>query len=122
MASLGNTHLTTLSQRIRDRRIMLPLLSLRNRKRSTMMAASNFEFKYRFWLFCALFGTAFSAYGIDQEPAGIAIGNWIARLPGTAATNMNYHVVFAIGALFCLAASLVRTWATAYLKSEVMVG
>jgi protein-S-isoprenylcysteine O-methyltransferase Ste14 len=87
-----------------------------------MMAASNFEFKYRFWLFGALFGTAFSSYGIDHEPAGIALAEWIARLRGTAATNLDYHVVFAIGALFCLAASLVRTWATAYLNSEVMVG
>jgi protein-S-isoprenylcysteine O-methyltransferase Ste14 len=87
-----------------------------------MMAASNFEFKYRFWLFGALFGTAYSTYGIDHVPAGIALGNWITRLRGTAATNMDYHVVFAIGALLCLAASLVRTWATAYLNSEVMVG
>jgi protein-S-isoprenylcysteine O-methyltransferase Ste14 len=87
-----------------------------------MMAASNFEFKYRFWLFGALFGTAFSSYSIDHEPAGIALGNWIARLRGATATNMDYHVVFAIAALFCLAASLVRTWATAYLNSEVMVG
>jgi protein-S-isoprenylcysteine O-methyltransferase Ste14 len=87
-----------------------------------MMAASNFEFKYRFWIFGALFGAAYSTYGIDHEPAGIALGNWIARLRGTAATNMDYHVVFAIAALFCLATALVRTWATAYLNSEVMVG
>jgi protein-S-isoprenylcysteine O-methyltransferase Ste14 len=87
-----------------------------------MMAASNFEFKYRFWIFGALFGTAFSSYTIDHEPAGVALAAGIARLCGTAATNMDYHLVFALGALFCIAAALLRTWGTAYLNSEVMVG
>ena len=87
-----------------------------------MMAASNFEFKYRFWLFGALFGTAFSSYGIDHEAAGIALAESIARLRGTAATNLDYHLVFALGATLCIAAALVRTWGTAYLNSEVMVG
>ena|ERR1700730_7616381 len=59
---------------------------------------SNFEFKYRFWLFDALFGKAFSSYGIDHGAAGIALAEWIARLRGTSATNLDYHLVFAMGA------------------------
>ncbi|GAC1415873.1 MAG: hypothetical protein NVS9B15_02720 [Acidobacteriaceae bacterium] len=86
-----------------------------------MLAASNFEFKYRFFLFGALFGIAFSTYGMDHVPAGVALGNWIAHLRGTVARESDYHIVFGIAALFCLAASAVRTWATAYLNSTVMV-
>jgi protein-S-isoprenylcysteine O-methyltransferase Ste14 len=87
-----------------------------------MAAASTFEFKYRFWIFSALFGTAFSSYVIDHKPAGVALAEGIARLRGTAATNIDYHLVFSMGALFCVAAALLRTWGTAYLNSEVMVG
>lgn len=87
-----------------------------------MLAASNFEFKYRFWLFGALFSSAFATYVVDHQPAGIALANWLARLRGVAPTPAGYHIVSAIGALACLAAALLRTWATAYLHSEVMVG
>jgi protein-S-isoprenylcysteine O-methyltransferase Ste14 len=86
-----------------------------------MLAASNFEFKYRFWIFGALFCFAFSSYSIDHQNTGAALVEWSARLRGATAANVDYHLIFAIGALFCLAAALLRTWATAYLNPEVMV-
>jgi len=86
-----------------------------------MMAASNFEFKYRFWIFGALFCFAFSSYAIDQQNTGAALVEWITRLRGTTATSADYHLVFAGAALFCIAAALVRTWGTSYLNPEVMI-
>jgi protein-S-isoprenylcysteine O-methyltransferase Ste14 len=83
--------------------------------------ASNFEFKYRFWFFGALFWIAFASYGVDHQNAAAALVNWIARLRGTTATDSQAQAVLAIAALFCLAAALLRTWATAYLNPEVMV-
>ena len=85
------------------------------------MASSNFEFKYRFWIFGALFCIAFSSYSIDQQNTGAMLAEWIARLRGTTSTTMDYHAIFAVAALFCIAAALVRTWGTAYLDPEVMV-
>jgi len=85
------------------------------------MASSNFEFKYRFWIFGALFCVAFSSYSIDHQNTGAMLAEWIARLRGTTATTMDYHAIFAVAASFCIAAALVRTWGTAYLDPEVMV-
>ncbi len=87
-----------------------------------MLAASNFEFKYRFWLFGAIFGGAFAAYAIDHVPAGIALGKAIAHTRAAGSPQTAFHLAFAIGAVLCLAAALVRTWGTAYLNAEVMVG
>jgi protein-S-isoprenylcysteine O-methyltransferase Ste14 len=85
------------------------------------MTASNFEFKYRFWIFGACFWIAFSSYSLDHQKAGAALVEWIARLRGTTVTRADYHLIFAIAALFCAAAALLRTWGTAYLNPEVMV-
>jgi protein-S-isoprenylcysteine O-methyltransferase Ste14 len=85
------------------------------------MASSNFEFKYRFWIFGALFCVAFSSYSIDHQNTGAMLAELIARLRGSTATTMDYHAIFAVAALFCIAAALVRTWGTAYLDPEVMV-
>lgn len=86
-----------------------------------MLAASGFEFKHRFWIIGAIFGVAFFSYRFDPQNAGAAVTEGIARLRGAAATSSDYHLTFAIAALFTVAAALVRTWGTAYLNAEVMV-
>lgn len=86
-----------------------------------MLAASDFEFKARFWIFGALFWAAFSTYSIDHVNSGAALVDWLGRLRGVTPTDGDYHLVFAIGAFFCVAAAAVRTWGTAYLNANVMV-
>lgn len=85
------------------------------------MGASDFEFKYRFWIFGAPFWLAFLTYSFGDQNAGAALVDGLARLRGTPAADWRYHIIFGIAALFCIAGAAVRTWATAYLKSEVMV-
>ncbi len=87
-----------------------------------MFAASNFEFRYRFWIFGALFWVAFATYQFLHRPnaAGAALVDWIASARGVPAPEWGYHAVFTLGALFCLTAAAIRTWATAYLNPEVM--
>lgn len=85
------------------------------------MAASNFEFRYRFWIFGALFWIAFASYGLDHQNAAAALVNWIAHLRGQTSTDSQVQAIFAIGVLFCVSAALLRTWATAYLNPEIMV-
>ena len=86
-----------------------------------MFAATDFEFKYRFWIFGALFWIAFSTYFIDHKNVVQALLEWNAGRHGASAPDWQYHAMFAIAALFCLANAAVRTWGTAYLNPEVMV-
>jgi protein-S-isoprenylcysteine O-methyltransferase Ste14 len=86
-----------------------------------MLAASDFEFKSRFWIFGAIFGIAFFSYSFDHQNAGAALVDWIARLRRAPTPDWEYHAIFAIAALFCIANAAVRTWGTAYLNPEVMV-
>jgi protein-S-isoprenylcysteine O-methyltransferase Ste14 len=88
---------------------------------ASALRASDFEFRYRFWIFGALFFLAFAIYSLDQQNAGAALGEWIARLRGVAATDAGFHAIFAIGALFCVVAALIRTWGTAYLDLGIVV-
>ena len=90
-------------------------------KDQTMFAASDFEFKFRFWIFGALFWLAFFTYAFDPQNAGAAIVESLARWRGVAVTAADLHLIYGLGALFCVAAAAVRTWGTAYLNSEVMV-
>ncbi|HUI83589.1 MAG TPA: isoprenylcysteine carboxylmethyltransferase family protein [Candidatus Binatia bacterium] len=86
-----------------------------------MLAASDFEFRSRFWIFGALFGLGFFSYSVDHQNSGAALVDWIARLRGTAAANWQYHAIFGLAALLCIANAAVRTWGTAYLNAEIMV-
>lgn len=86
-----------------------------------MLAATHFEFKYRFWIFGAIFWFAFATYSFDHVNAGQAMVDWFARLRGVPPADWQYHAVFAVGALLCISAAAVRTWGTAYLNPEVMV-
>ncbi len=86
-----------------------------------MRAASDFEFKNRFWIIGAIFGVAFWAYGIDHQTSGAVLAEWIAHLRGSAATASDYRWVFGAAALFAVVAAAIRTWATAYLNAEVMI-
>jgi protein-S-isoprenylcysteine O-methyltransferase Ste14 len=85
------------------------------------MSASDLEFRYRFWIFGTLFCVAFASYSIDHQNTGDVVGQWIARVRGMTARAGDYRAIFAVAAFLCVAAALVRTWATAYLKPEVMV-
>ncbi len=85
-----------------------------------MLAASDFEFKYRFWIFGALFWISFSTYSWDHANSAVCIVQWIARSRHTSPAAWEYRTAFAIAALLCVANAALRTWGTAYLNPEVM--
>jgi protein-S-isoprenylcysteine O-methyltransferase Ste14 len=84
------------------------------------MRASEFEFRYRWWVIFFLFFVAFSAYSIDPGNSGAAIAAWVAKRLGRAPTDNTYRLVFACGAILLGCACFLRSWGTAYLKAEVM--
>jgi protein-S-isoprenylcysteine O-methyltransferase Ste14 len=84
-------------------------------------AASDFEFRFRFWIFGAIFWIAFAGYSFDHVNVVQAFLEWLARLHGVPPVDWQYHAAFGIAALVCVAAAALRTWGTAYLHPEVMV-
>ncbi len=86
------------------------------------MRATKFEFEQRFWFFGAIFWIGFSLYAID--PTNCAV--WLLHLfapaikPDSARENTALRCIFGAGAVLVFLAALLRTWATAYLRTEIV--
>ena len=83
------------------------------------MRASYFEFRYRFWIIGAIFWIGFSLYSVDPTNAAASLANVLqphANWPAGAIARG----LFAFGALLCIVAAFLRTWATSFLRSEVV--
>lgn len=83
------------------------------------MKATEFEFRNRFWLIGLIFGLGFAAYAIDPVNVVVFVidhtgGHDSPRLDSIA------RVYFGIGAFLAICAALIRTWAAAYLKTDVV--
>ncbi|MGB6484642.1 MAG: isoprenylcysteine carboxylmethyltransferase family protein [Candidatus Acidiferrales bacterium] len=88
-----------------------------------MIRATEFEFRQRFFCIGCVFGLGFFCYSFDHVAAGFAV----AHLIGGQSLNLDslagmraLHLIFAFGALLCILAALIRTWAAAYLHSEIV--
>jgi len=85
------------------------------------MTASTPEFRYRFWIIGSIFWLSFSLYSIDHRNAVAALLHWLSHISGRALNNPpGFHFAFAIAALIAIGASLLRTWATAYIRASVV--
>jgi protein-S-isoprenylcysteine O-methyltransferase Ste14 len=80
------------------------------------MRARQFEFRHRFWIFGLLYYAGFALYGSGDKNSLVSVIHYFA--PQTS--DAGYHVAFGIAALVMMFAALLRTWATAYLSTEVM--
>lgn len=69
-------------------------------------------FRYRFWLYTAVFSIGFALSGVDHVSATIALFR-----PDSPTA---IRAVFAIAAVCIVLAALIRTWAAAYLQSTVV--
>jgi len=82
-------------------------------------AATEFEFRHRFWLLCSIFGIAFACYRLDHTNSAVALARLLAG-PHTERIDLLVHLVFGAGALVMALCAVVRSWAAAYLASEVV--
>jgi protein-S-isoprenylcysteine O-methyltransferase Ste14 len=87
------------------------------------MRATDFEFKYRFWIITAIFFGAFWFDRVDH----VGISDWLAHhmmgLPmnvDSPAVGRGVRIVFWTAVLIAGVASMIRTWAGAYLHSSVV--
>lgn len=86
------------------------------------MAATRFEFAWRFWIISAIFFAAFALHAFDHRFVAIFLLHLFA--PSVAATDprafvLDRAILFA-GVALVFAAALYRTWATAFLGTDVM--
>ena len=84
-------------------------------------AAGEQEFKFRFWIFGGIYWLSFLLYVFDPKNAGFALGQAIAKLRHCAPGGSDVHAVFFAAALLALLAAALRTWATGYLRPEIVV-
>ena len=86
------------------------------------MRATKFEFEQRFWIIGLFFGIAFGLYQIDHTNFAVALLRFFAPAvdPDSAQGNSLLRIIFSVGALLVIFAALLRTWATAYLRTEVV--
>jgi protein-S-isoprenylcysteine O-methyltransferase Ste14 len=83
------------------------------------MKATDFEFRNRFWIFGVIFGSGFWLYALDHVNAvqyliNVTVGE------NSPHADLLARCALAFAALLALLAALLRTWATSYLRSDVM--
>ena len=83
------------------------------------MKATNWEFRNRALLFGLIFAVAFPLYSLDPQNSTAALANWLGPRLGMDA-DLIAHLLFILAALLLLAAALIRTWASSYLRAEVV--
>jgi protein-S-isoprenylcysteine O-methyltransferase Ste14 len=83
------------------------------------MKATEFEFRNRFWIFGMIFGVGFWLYALDHVNAVQYLVN---RTVGENSPHADLlaRCALACAALVMLLTALLRTWATSYLRSDVM--
>ena len=83
------------------------------------MKATNWEFKYRALVFGLIIAFAFQFYAIDHQNAAAALANLLAPKFGLD-PDLFARILFVLAAIPLIAAAFLRTWASAYLRSEVV--
>jgi protein-S-isoprenylcysteine O-methyltransferase Ste14 len=86
------------------------------------MRATQFEFEQRFWVIGMIFALGFFLYNVDKTNAAL----WLLHVvspsvdPNSDRGNNLARLIFGLGALLVFLAAAFRTWATAYLKTEIV--
>jgi protein-S-isoprenylcysteine O-methyltransferase Ste14 len=86
------------------------------------LKASDFEFKFRFWIFGAIFFVAFYLYAVDHVNSAVALLQALAPSinPQSNLGENWLRLIYACGALLVFIAAALRTWGTAYLQAAVV--
>jgi protein-S-isoprenylcysteine O-methyltransferase Ste14 len=88
------------------------------------MRATEFEFRYRFWFICLGYFLGFGLYRFDHLNAVAAVVRWMLNNSGPHHDALGFrHALqgmFALSAVIVSAAAWIRTWGSAYLRSEVV--
>src|SRR5881397_4037864 len=84
------------------------------------MAATRFEFEPRFWIIGFIFWIGFALSAVDHTNVAVAIARRSTDgQPGAGAETWVVRSVIIAGAALVFVAAFLRTWASAYLRTEV---
>jgi len=87
------------------------------------MRATDLEFRLRFFIIMAIFIVGFWCYALDPVSMSVMLAGWFTNHRIDLAVASDRHavqLVLAFGVALTLLAALIRTWAAAYLQSEVV--
>lgn len=88
------------------------------------MRATEFEFRFRFWLICLAYLVGLGCYRFDHLNAAEALARWMFRRSDphlhSLAARHALQALFALSATLVAAAAWMRTWGSAYLRMEVV--
>jgi protein-S-isoprenylcysteine O-methyltransferase Ste14 len=86
------------------------------------MRATKFEFEQRFWIIGAIIWIGFGLYKVDHANFVVWLLHLVAPTidPESVRGNNLGRLIFGAGAMLVFLSALIRTWATAYLKTEVV--
>jgi protein-S-isoprenylcysteine O-methyltransferase Ste14 len=86
------------------------------------MRATRFEFERRFWIITGIYIAAFWLSVFDHTRFIVALRHLIAPslTPGSPETTVFNQTVIAVGALLIFLGAALRTWAAAYLRTDVV--
>jgi protein-S-isoprenylcysteine O-methyltransferase Ste14 len=92
-----------------------------------ILGATDFEVRYRFWVFGLIFFAGFQLYAVDHVTTGVWIAELLRHHPIDHPVNVDrpddrnwVEGVFWVAALLVAGAALLRTWAAAYLRSRII--
>jgi protein-S-isoprenylcysteine O-methyltransferase Ste14 len=86
------------------------------------MRATKFEFEQRFWVIGLIFFVGFGLSSIDHVYFAVGLLRLLAPAidPDSARGIFLLRLIFGAGAALLFLAALLRTWATAYLRTEIV--
>lgn len=85
--------------------------------------ATEFEFRHRFWIIGGIFWFGFGLYALDHSNVSIAMAQAIVGHGASAGSPLvgSYaRAILAVGTAIAALASLIRSWAGAYIHSSVV--
>ena len=85
-------------------------------------AASEWEFRARFWFIFGTFWAGFLLYYVDHVNVCQAVARFVYRNQPEAGARIDHLIVvlFAVGTVLTTLAALIRTWAGSYLHSSII--
>jgi protein-S-isoprenylcysteine O-methyltransferase Ste14 len=87
-------------------------------ERRNWRIAGDVEYRFRAWVIAAIFFGAFEFYWWDHVSAAAGLAGLLTH--GGGNTHAIETLILSIGAALTLAAAALRTWAAAYMRSEVV--
>src|SRR5271154_6073705 len=86
------------------------------------MRATKFEFEQRFWIIGLIFSIGFGLSSVDHVYFATGLLHLLRPdiAPDTEHGVFLQRLIFGAGAVLLFLAALLRTWATAYLRSEIV--